>query len=144
MVTGVSVGLPGPPDDGVGASDGVPQIEWTPNSELILPDHLTSLIFNTVSRALPADRFVSLTERTAVAEAVRALIDEQLGVSAMRDAGRAHTAAKIALEIRRELVCCHVYDEDQGTDRAGKRHGICFWGEAGARIAEQVGRGERA
>ncbi len=57
--------------------------------------------------------------------------------------GWTEAAAKIALEIRRELVCCTVYDEDADTERAGQRHAICFWGEAGARIAESVGRGDR-
>lgn len=44
--------------------------------------------------------------------------------------------AEIARDIRRELVCCDVYERDQGTDRAGRTHPICFWGEAAARVAE--------
>lgn len=35
-----------------------------------------------------------------------------------------------------EVVCCNIYDRDAGTNRAGERHAICFWGEAAARIAE--------
>jgi hypothetical protein len=50
--------------------------------------------------------------------------------------------ARIAEEIRRELVCCDIYDRAEGShgailaaERAG--HAICFWGEAAARIAEK-------
>lgn len=58
--------------------------------------------------------------------------------------------AKIAYDIRAELVCCDMYDKVQDIDKAmqanGDRlwdaedivgyHGICHWGEAAARIAE--------
>lgn len=47
---------------------------------------------------------------------------------------------QIPASIRAELVCCDVYDLDQGTARAGKTHAICFWGEAAARIAEDCSR----
>lgn len=56
------------------------------------------------------------------------------------DKGVADTAKAIAYRIRAELVCCHIYDEIANTkaaehvDETG--HAICFWGEAGARIAE--------
>jgi hypothetical protein len=60
----------------------------------------------------------------------------------IRDAAYRRAAADIAHRIRRELVCCDVYDRDQGTNRAGRTHAICFWGEAGARLAEATGRGE--
>jgi hypothetical protein len=67
-------------------------------------------------------------------------------------AGCREATAKTAEEIRRELVCCHIYDAVKteaagdevpirGIERTG--HGICFWGEASAQIAEEVGRGER-
>lgn len=68
-----------------------------------------------------------------------------------------NTAAKIAAEIRRELVCpCSSYDRgtqlrkmrhgDEGYD-AGQQelrelmrgHAVCYWGEASARIAERFG-----
>lgn len=52
-----------------------------------------------------------------------------------RDAVAAERA-RIAERIRAELVCCDVYDQDTGTDRAGRTHAICFWGEAAARLAE--------
>lgn len=55
--------------------------------------------------------------------------------------GVADTAKAIAYRIRAELVCCHIYDEDAWTERAGTRHAICFWGEAGARIAENYPQG---
>lgn len=44
-------------------------------------------------------------------------------------------AAK-AEEIRAELVCCSIYDtgEPREAERAG--HGLCYWGEAGARLVE--------
>lgn len=45
--------------------------------------------------------------------------------------------ASIAYRIRAELVCCDVYERDHDTDRAGRTHPICFWGEAAARIAEE-------
>lgn len=46
--------------------------------------------------------------------------------------------AAIAYRIRAELVCCDVYERDHDTDRAGRTHAICFWGEAAARIAEEI------
>lgn len=49
---------------------------------------------------------------------------------------QAQWAAAKAYEIRAELVCCDIYERDHETDRAGRTHPICFWGEAGARIAE--------
>jgi hypothetical protein len=52
-----------------------------------------------------------------------------------RPDGGESVAARIAADIRRELVCCDVYDRDAGTDRAGREHPICFWGEAAGRIA---------
>ncbi len=75
--------------------------------------------------------------------------------------GWTEAAMKIALEIRRELVCCDVYDrlaslrDEVDAARPGwgeayrelsdgvNGHDICYWGEAGARIAESVGRGDR-
>lgn len=53
--------------------------------------------------------------------------------------GWEQAAAAIAYDIRAELVCCDIYDKDAGTNRAGKTHAICFWGEAGARLAESMG-----
>lgn len=56
-------------------------------------------------------------------------------------------ARQIADEIRRELVCCYVYDkvldevenareEGREVERVPHYHAICHWGEAGARIVE--------
>lgn len=59
-----------------------------------------------------------------------------LGVQGIKRRVRAKVAREIAYDIRAELVCCEVYDQDADTDRAGTRHEICFWGEAGARLAE--------
>jgi hypothetical protein len=63
--------------------------------------------------------------------------------------GRRQATAKIAHEIRAELVCCEIYDKAEGDEDAIRKleragHGICFWGEAGARIAERVGPWEAA
>jgi hypothetical protein len=49
--------------------------------------------------------------------------------------------AFIANDIRAELVCCDIYDRAKGDEKAinaaeRSGHGICFWGEAAARIAE--------
>jgi hypothetical protein len=53
---------------------------------------------------------------------------------------RAIVAREIAYDIRAELVCCDIYDQLAGTTAAEHvhrtEHSICFWGEAGARIAE--------
>ena len=49
---------------------------------------------------------------------------------------RQKVAEEIAYDIRAELVCCGTYDMTRDTERAGDTHEICFWGEAGARIAE--------
>ncbi|GAB7053230.1 hypothetical protein [Catenuloplanes indicus] len=57
---------------------------------------------------------------------------EPAPVKAAREAER----KRIAYRIRAELVCCDIYDRDHGTNRAGRTHPICFWGEAGAQIAE--------
>lgn len=51
---------------------------------------------------------------------------------------RRQAGEDVAYRIRAELVCCDIYDLDAGTKRAGRTHSICFWGEAGARIAEYV------
>lgn len=43
--------------------------------------------------------------------------------------------------IRAELVCCWVYERhaEAGTwDEKTHGHGICYWGEAGARLAEDT------
>ncbi len=52
----------------------------------------------------------------------------------------AEERARIAYRIRAELVCCDVYERDSYTERAGREHPICFWGEAAARIAEEPGK----
>lgn len=56
--------------------------------------------------------------------------------------------AKIAYDIRAELVCCDMYDQVQAYSKSKGDpayirfkdipgyHGICHWGEAAARIAE--------
>jgi hypothetical protein len=76
-------------------------------------DRLTSLLFNAITTALPADRFVALSERMAVAEVVRQVVEEQLGVSAMWEAGHAAGVA----EGRRLVV-------QQLTDRAARSEAI--------------------
>lgn len=51
---------------------------------------------------------------------------------------------QIAYRIRAELVCCNIYgrvnDARELTFKQAKRspywHGLCYWGEASARIAE--------
>ncbi len=52
----------------------------------------------------------------------------------------------VADDIRRELVCCDIYDRSHREGRAGPAsegpHSICFWGEAAARIAEGVSRAQ--
>lgn len=72
----------------------------------------------------------------------------------LADAVLAALGAAIAHEIRRELVCCDVYDrlaplrepaEDGGIEASrelGKAigdHDLCYWGEAAAQIAEDYG-----
>lgn len=46
--------------------------------------------------------------------------------------------AAAAYEIRRQLVCCHLYENTVNTDQqAGAsegEHSICYWGEVSARI----------
>lgn len=59
-------------------------------------------------------------------------------IAAAEQRGYQRAGADIAERIRAELVCCNIYDQDAGTSRAGRTHGICFWGEAGARLAEDV------
>jgi len=70
-------------------------------------------------------------EREVSAEVLDPIaVAEQLGY---RRAG-----ADIAERIRAELVCCDIHDQDAGTNRAGRTHATCFWGEASARLAEEV------
>lgn len=47
-------------------------------------------------------------------------------------------ARRIAYNIRAELVCCNAYSRwYQDPDEAEERgHGLCYWGEAAARLAE--------
>ena len=58
--------------------------------------------------------------------------------------GRAETATEIAKQIRAELVCCDIYEQVKNglKTMTNMDHDICYWGEAAARIAEEVGRGE--
>lgn len=49
-------------------------------------------------------------------------------------------AETIASNIRAELVCCDAYDRlrpDPG-DAEERGHGLCYWGEAAARVAEST------
>lgn len=62
--------------------------------------------------------------------------------------------AKIAERIRRELVCCDIYDQFQRVSKESspvegarymkehrgeyQNHSICYWGECSARIAEEI------
>ncbi|GIF14818.1 hypothetical protein [Actinoplanes teichomyceticus] len=75
---------------------------------------------------VPVSHFFDMTgiiaSHRAAVEAVLAIVERDL-------------RAQIAYRIRAELVCCDVYDRDHDTERAGKTHSICFWGEAAARIA---------
>jgi hypothetical protein len=59
------------------------------------------------------------------------------GLAAVLAIAERDLRARIAYRIRAELVCCDIYERDHDTDRAGRTHAICFWGEAGARIAER-------
>jgi hypothetical protein len=49
---------------------------------------------------------------------------------------RAKVAAEIARDIRRELVCCDIYEERHQFGGYPQAHAICYWGEAAARIAD--------
>lgn len=59
-------------------------------------------------------------------------------VAAAEERGYRRAGADIAERIRAELVCCDIFDLDAGSNRAGRTHAICFWGEASARLAEDV------
>ncbi len=50
----------------------------------------------------------------------------------------AQVARTIAYNIRSELVCCRAYDMYEGNPEEAEEqgHGLCFWGEAAARLAE--------
>jgi len=94
------------------------------------PDRLTSLLFNAITRALPTDRFVALSERMAVAEAVRQVVEEQLGVSAMWEAGHAAGVAE-GRRLRAEqldLATRGAYKDGKGDGRAeGRRQATEGW-----------------
>lgn len=46
-----------------------------------------------------------------------------------------------AEDILAELICCHVFERDKGTERAGEEHAICFWsGAARAIVLEHAER----
>lgn len=102
-----------------------------------------------------------------IPDQIKALVDKRAGKvhsnggSVMSTLAEALTMyekalrAKIAYDIRAELVCCKVYDwlapqraeidtQKPGWEEAHSRfvdamsgHEICYWGEASARIAEE-------
>jgi hypothetical protein len=49
------------------------------------------------------------------------------------------TLEEKAEEIRRELVCCDVYERhhETGLPEYAVHHAICYWGEAAARLVEE-------
>ena len=53
-------------------------------------------------------------------------------------ASPAEVARVVAWNIRSELVCCRAYEEYEGRPEEVEElgHGLCFWGEAAARVAE--------
>lgn len=62
-----------------------------------------------------------------------------------RGAGATYAGNAIAHDIRRELVCCDIYERKADTEDRDEAeavgegpHAICFWGEAAARIAERL------
>ena len=61
-------------------------------------------------------------------------LEAELQMRNVRDA-RLSVGKEIAETIRRELVCCDVYERHAGGPKAGTEHPICFWGEAAARLA---------
>jgi hypothetical protein len=52
--------------------------------------------------------------------------------------GPREVAERIAYNIRAELVCCDAYDRWSGDSFAAEEagQGLCYWGEAAARLAE--------
>jgi hypothetical protein len=70
---------------------------------------------------------VDLDDMRVVLAAVLAIVERDLRIA-------------IAYRIRAELVCCDIYERSHrdGTAELVSEgpHSICFWGEAGARIAE--------
>lgn len=87
---------------------------------------------------------IELTAEMRAAAARRMGVDEldlwtEAALVDVLTIGERETRARIAYRIRAELVCCDVYERDHDTERAGRTHGICFWGEASARIAEDHG-----
>ncbi len=64
---------------------------------------------------------------------------ERQAVDAAVEAARREAGKAIADRIIAELVCCHVYEEhaEAGSyNESVHGHAICYWGEAGARIAQ--------
>ncbi|MES2155860.1 MAG: hypothetical protein V4510_12060 [bacterium] len=53
--------------------------------------------------------------------------------------GYQQAAIDIADKIRRELVCCDAYDRHRDSREDGT-HAICFWGEASARLAQDLAK----
>lgn len=54
------------------------------------------------------------------------------------DAVLAASASAIAKQIRRELVCCDVYENRNKYKVNRIDHASCFWGEASARLVEEL------
>lgn len=53
--------------------------------------------------------------------------------------GERECAERIAYNIRAELVCCDAYDRFEYSEQAEEiGHGLCYWGEASARLAEHT------
>lgn len=95
---------------------------------------MTGLSRRAVSRIEHGNDGVPVSKVAVVAKALNIPFDHDNVEDAVRE--RARYRQHLAWQIRAELVCCDVYERDHGTERAGTRHAICFWGEAAARIVE--------
>ncbi len=75
--------------------------------------------------------------RRRLREHLRALLVRHFVFDAVADVRvRRIICDEVAERIRRELVCCYAYDGKNSDNAERGGHGICYWGEAGARLAE--------
>lgn len=77
-------------------------------------------------------------EPTEAEQAIARLRAEVYRLSQELDEART-LPAKIAEKIRAELVCCYIYERIQAGEQVSRGgHHLCYWGEASARIAEDM------
>lgn len=105
--------------------------------ELIQLDHGDLIEYDIHGQVLMRYTGPSRSDETVSLKGLRAVVE-----AAAKEADRAavrRTLDEKAEEVRRELVCCDVYERhhETGLPEYVIHHAICYWGEAAARLVEE-------